>query len=92
MLLSESDVPLYDPFTFYHQLMSESRSRVNACPGGAETMPRRWTDRMATKHMNAHHWRKSAQWFALRRRHAGVVVRDTEVYDRSVFVYGLACS
>ncbi len=32
VLLSESDVPLYDPLTFYQQLMSDSTSRVLACP------------------------------------------------------------
>ena len=31
MLLSESDLPLYDPLTFYQQLMSETKSRLNAC-------------------------------------------------------------
>ncbi len=31
VLLSESDLPLYDPLTFYKQLMSEAKSRVNAC-------------------------------------------------------------
>lgn len=34
VLVSESDIPLYDPLTFYLQLMSENKSRVNACEGG----------------------------------------------------------
>ncbi|GAB4813316.1 hypothetical protein N2152v2_000362 [Parachlorella kessleri] len=29
VLLSESDLPLYDPLTFYQQLMSETKSRLN---------------------------------------------------------------
>lgn len=38
LLMSESDVPLYSPMALYTQMMSESRSRVNACnnTGGFE--------------------------------------------------------
>lgn len=84
VLISESDIPLYDPLTFYLQLMSESQSYVNACPAGPleNLMPRRWSDRMKTRHMNATHWRKSSQWFAMKRKHAAVVVDDYEVYTR----------
>lgn len=32
MLLSESCIPLYPPTLTYQQLMSEPKSRVNACP------------------------------------------------------------
>lgn len=32
MLLSESCVPLYPPALIYQQLMSEPKSRINACP------------------------------------------------------------
>lgn len=32
LLLSEADVPLYSPLTLYQQLLSERKSRVNACP------------------------------------------------------------
>ena len=81
VLVSESDIPLFNPLTFYQQLMYEQRSRVNACPGGIDHMPRRWSDKMTTEHMNASHWRKSSQWFTLQRRHAAVVVQDAEVYD-----------
>jgi hypothetical protein len=31
VLMSESDVPLYSPMALYTQMMSETRSRVNAC-------------------------------------------------------------
>ncbi|KAL4537779.1 hypothetical protein Ndes2437B_g08880 [Nannochloris sp. 'desiccata'] len=81
VLISESDIPLYDPLTFYMQLMSEEKSRVNACSGGRSDMPWRWSDRMKTEHMNATHWRKSSQWFALQRKHAEIVVNDEEVED-----------
>ena len=45
MLVSESDIPLYDPLTFYQQLMSESKSRVNACPHD-RSMAYRWSHEM----------------------------------------------
>ena len=32
MLISDADIPLYDPFTFYQQLMHETGSKVQACP------------------------------------------------------------
>jgi Core-2/I-Branching enzyme len=32
ILLSESGIPLYPPHVIYQQLMSESLSRINACP------------------------------------------------------------
>ena len=32
MLVSESCVPLYPPALIYQQLMSEPKSRINACP------------------------------------------------------------
>ena len=46
MLLSESDIPLYDPLTFYTQLMAENRSRVNLCRKAAPTDEWRWIWRM----------------------------------------------
>jgi hypothetical protein len=81
LLISESDIPLYDPLTFYMQLMSEEKSRVNACAGGGHTMPYRWSPRMQTPHMNASHWRKSSQWFALQRKHAEIIVNDVEIEE-----------
>ncbi len=34
LLISDSGIPLYDPLTFYQQLMHENRSRVKACRVG----------------------------------------------------------
>ena len=48
VLLSESDVPILDPQTFYRQAMSEHRSRVNAW-AHERTDERRWTWRMAVR-------------------------------------------
>lgn len=38
-------MPLYDPLTFHQQLMSEHRSRVNACPHD-RSMAYRWSYEM----------------------------------------------
>ena len=45
VLLSESDIPLYDPLTLHQQLLAEGKSRVNACwhPGRSEW---RWSNIM----------------------------------------------
>ena len=45
VLLSESDIPLYDPLTLYSQIMWEHRSRINTLPG-PNLDPGRWTPRM----------------------------------------------
>lgn len=49
VLLSESDVPLYDPLTFWQQLVWEDKSRVNVCRNAAPTDTRRWTWRMSVR-------------------------------------------
>ena len=36
---------------------------------------------MESASLNKSHWRKSGQWFALQRRHAELVVADTEVAE-----------
>ncbi|PRW33249.1 Transcription initiation factor TFIID subunit 13 isoform A [Chlorella sorokiniana] len=76
-LISDSDVPLYDPLTFYQQLMHEPRSRVRACANGWMNRDR-WRDEMSTETMNGSHWRKSNQFFGLTRRHAEIVLNDQE--------------
>lgn len=35
ILLSEAGIPLYTGLTLYHQLITEERSRINACPQAA---------------------------------------------------------
>ena len=42
---------------------------------------RRWNDAMESASLNKSHWRKSGQWFALQKRHAELVVADTEVAE-----------
>jgi hypothetical protein len=46
VLVSDHDVPLYDPLTLYQQLMHEPHSRVRACAKGSMNTDR-WRDRMA---------------------------------------------
>ena len=81
LLISESDIPLYDPLTLYTQLMSEQASRVNGC-ANRNTDRRRWSWRMRTERLRAHHWRKSSQWFMLTREHAKMVLEDEEIYRK----------
>ena len=61
VLLSESDIPLYDPLTFWTQLMAMEKSRINACKlknHESKAHLRRWSDRMETTHLRREHWRK----------------------------------
>ena len=34
ILLSESEIPLYPPQAVHHQLLSETKSRIDSCGGG----------------------------------------------------------
>lgn len=81
LLLSESDIPLYDPLTLWQQLQSESLSRLDTCKH-QETSPWRWDPRMETTNLRFHHWRKSPQWMTMTRDHAALVLADEEVYRR----------
>ncbi|KAI3432241.1 hypothetical protein D9Q98_003802 [Chlorella vulgaris] len=81
LILSESDLPLYSPEVMYQQLLSEHRSRVNACntTAGWGLDHYRWVDRMATPFLPRELWRKSSQWFVLNRKHAQLVLDDRRV-------------
>lgn len=79
LLLSESDIPLYDPLTLYQQLQTESNSRLDTCPHEG-TSPWRWHPRMETRNLKFHHWRKSPQWMTMTRAHAKLALEDSEVY------------
>lgn len=80
-LVSESDVPLYGPSLVYSQLLSESKSRINAC-----NTTKHWDRNQYRLRYDFQEagitweiWRKSWQWIALTRGHASVVVRDTQI-------------
>ncbi|CAL8469170.1 g8711 [Coccomyxa elongata] len=83
MLLSESCVPLYPPALIYQQLMSEPKSRINACPH-RHMMPWRWHPKMARGEqvrITPRLWRKTSQWFAIERGLARIIADDTAVAD-----------
>jgi len=81
VLLSESDIPLYDPFFTYQQLMHMNRSMLNACPSNA-SLASRWNPEMSSI-VPLEHWRKSNQWFALQRRHVNIVLNDAKPNDKT---------
>lgn len=81
VLLSESDVPIYGPLPFYHELMADTKSRVDTT-----TLLNRDTYRWHFRFMCAdpplleRDWRKSSQWFTMIREHAELVLRDVSMY------------
>lgn len=81
ILISESDIPIWDPLTFYREIMAEPRSHVDAWwhPGMGQ---QRWSWRMALSgaRIGMSDWRKSAQWFALIRKHAKIALEDESVF------------
>ncbi|CAK0784365.1 hypothetical protein CVIRNUC_007569 [Coccomyxa viridis] len=85
VLLSESCLPLYPPTLTYAQLISEPKSRINACSNeGArwQAMPWRWHPKMARAkdaQITPALWRKTSQWIALERELAAAVAGDTAV-------------
>lgn len=82
VLLSESDVPLYDPLTTYQQLMAVNKSIINACTHD-QMHERRWDDRMEIPGVfERKHWRKSSQFWSLIRAHAKVVVEDVDIFRK----------
>ncbi|KAK9835257.1 hypothetical protein WJX84_005095, partial [Apatococcus fuscideae] len=78
VLLSESGIPLYPPTVIYQQLISEGRSRINACPHDSMDIWR-WHPNMNDGQFGKHNWRKSSQWFALTRHHAELAVEETYI-------------
>jgi hypothetical protein len=59
---SETCTPLYPPHVFYLQLLSESKSRVNACSGEGGAVADRWHSALYMPGvLGPQRWRKSAQ-------------------------------
>lgn len=81
VLVSDSDVPLYGPLMVYKQLLSEPKSRVNACntTTGWDRDLYRLRHDFIEEGISEELWRKSWQWTALERRHVHLVVQDTYV-------------
>ena len=86
VLLSEADAPLYSAAATYAQLMSEPKSRINACAvPGQDRELKRFTPRMETPGPHGfkkENWRKSSQWWTLNRRAADALGAD-EAIDAS---------
>lgn len=78
MLLSESHIPLWDPLTIYRMSMNEERSFINAWWHDDMNI-NRWTKKMEP-YVPKKHWRKSQQWFSLIRKHASLILEDTEIF------------
>lgn len=77
-LMSESCIPLHPMPKWRSVLFAHNKSIVNACPmsHGVMETEARWKDSLAEVGMNKGHWRKSATWFALNRKHAQVFVDE----------------
>ena len=88
VLISEADVPLYSSLVVYRQLVSEEKSRINACN---VTVSKDWSwnpnegyrlrPDMLEAGMSPEMWRKSWQWTSLLRKHARSVVQDRDIDD-----------
>ncbi|CAI5461663.1 unnamed protein product [Closterium sp. Yama58-4] len=79
-LLSESCIPLW-PFDFVHRYVaSTSVSFVDAYLDPYNATFRRYIPHIFKPLVGPGDYRKGNQWFVLQRRHAEVVVRDTEHY------------
>ncbi|KAK9812629.1 hypothetical protein WJX72_000912 [[Myrmecia] bisecta] len=87
LLLSETCLPIYPPQVLYAQVMSEVYSRVNACnlhtiEDARRRSVERWHPHMQTDQLDRRHWRKSSQFFLLKRNHAAVIAADQHVAPR----------
>ncbi|CAI6000820.1 unnamed protein product [Closterium sp. NIES-64] len=96
-LLSESCIPLWS-FDFVHQYVaSTSVSFVDSYPDPYNATFRRYIPHIFKPLVGAQDYRKGNQWFALQRRHAELVVQDTQhyaVHNRSCafrFQWGKVC-
>ncbi|KAI3434431.1 hypothetical protein D9Q98_002508 [Chlorella vulgaris] len=91
VLVSETCTPLYPPHVFYLQLLSEIKSRVNACSGEGGAVADRWHSALYLPGvLGPQRWRKSAQWKSLIRQHAQLVVADRQLaprFERECYSY-----
>ncbi|WCJ21002.1 Core-2/I-branching beta-1 6-N-acetylglucosaminyltransferase family protein [Euphorbia peplus] len=76
VFLSDSCIPLYNFSYTYDYIMSTSTSFVDSF---ADTKDGRYNPKMAPVVL-VDKWRKGSQWVILTRKHAEVVVNDTEVF------------
>lgn len=80
-LMSESCIPLV-PFTTWRSIMmANTKSIINACwldPAETERETR-WKPGLDDVGLKKESWRKSANWFALRRKHAQIFVDERKL-------------
>jgi len=82
ILVSESDIPLYDPLTLYRQLMHETKSRVDTTDFAHPLDTYRWHWRFLTSipPVTVKDWRKSGQFFSLIREHVHEILLDVAIF------------
>ncbi|WIA35555.1 hypothetical protein OEZ86_003980 [Tetradesmus obliquus] len=82
VMVSDTSIPLYPPQVVWAQLMSEQRSRLDACTTRRSYVDMyRWSAALSSEHFGKQHWRKSSQWFTLTRPAALLVVADSHVRE-----------
>ena len=80
LTVSDDSVPLHPPTVFYQSSLNFPVSRINACLGSERTTAR-WHESMnaAPTPVTLDDWRKSSQWFQIKREHAAPLVQDTGI-------------
>lgn len=73
-LMSESCIPIVPFSTWRNSFQNFDKSIINACPYSQEDMETesRWRASLEQVGLKKEHWRKSATWFALKRKHAEI--------------------
>ena len=86
--VSDDSTPLHPPMVIYQSSLHFPVSRINACLGGERTLDR-WSEVMETdalQPVRLEDWRKSSQWFQIKRHHAAAMVAD-EAIDHTFRTY-----
>ncbi|KAG0603430.1 hypothetical protein M758_10G093800 [Ceratodon purpureus] len=81
VLLSESCIPLYDFDYIYDYLLSGNMSYVDCFDDPGPHGQGRYMDQMMPE-IRRSDWRKGAQWFAVTRHHALLIVADHVYYNK----------
>lgn len=80
-LISESCIPLVPLSKWRRVMLRNNKSLVNACPYSPNEMglERRWRTSLDEVGLLRSEWRKSANWFAITRKHAELFAADEEL-------------
>ncbi len=80
VLMSESCVPLVPFPKFRSILLAHKQSIINACKMDDNMMHiRRWKKELEHVGLRKSNWRKSAEWFAITRRHATIFANENVI-------------